>query len=631
MSDSLIINRLILPRDIKATLESCGCVREIESIEELAVLSCGGEGAEKYEVKYTVPGMGDVTEAVIHRGKNGISVNFPEDYMRRRDADSMRIGDDLPTDKPRFKACYGYDFALLRRETLAWLSNENVIALPFEAGGERGKIPAVLLCPEKAAFFALASALMQGFIPAHAVPYGFTPRGIFIVAPPFRHTHFAGKQTVVHCRSKELHEVFAYNLYPGPSAKKGVFSLLLDVAPQGGRHCCHASAVLAERKEGGRKLRAVFMHEGASGGGKSELLQALPSGAEGKMLLAQSFVTGERLYTARPKPAALTPIADDMALCEVERDARGRLVISDAEKGWFLRVDGERGYGDNPALERASIHPAAPLEFFNIDCAPGSTCLVWEHTKDKTGAPCTNPRVIIPRAALGAMPGEESIAVDVRSLGVRMPPSTESAPNVGIMGLVQLVPPGLAWLWRLVSPRGYKNPSISPGNAAPTELEGEGVGAYWAFATGERAAEANILLRQLFTSPGTMNVLIPNQFIGAYEVGFRGEWLAREYLTGLIGRREEAELIPARHPLFGYAPREMRIGAGSVPSLLLRPEEQRELGRAGYDASAALLKAFFTRELEKYDASRLHPLGREILRLFHADAPAEEYKKLVWE
>jgi hypothetical protein len=49
----------------------------------------------------------------------------------------------------------------------------------------------------------------------------FDPKAVIFVAPPFRHTHFKGKQMVVHNRRPGRHELFSYNLYPGPSAKKG--------------------------------------------------------------------------------------------------------------------------------------------------------------------------------------------------------------------------------------------------------------------------------------------------------------------------------------------------------------------------------------------------------------------------
>ena len=103
-----------------------------------------------------------------------------------------------------------------------------------------------MVCPMNAAFFALSLANMQGFVSIADVPEHYNPRAIIFVAPPFRHTHFDGKQVVVHNRSEDLHEVWAYNLYPGPSAKKGVFSLLLDIGEHEGWVCCHTSAAMVE-------------------------------------------------------------------------------------------------------------------------------------------------------------------------------------------------------------------------------------------------------------------------------------------------------------------------------------------------------------------------------------------------
>ena len=47
----------------------------------------------------SIEGLGTVKEAEVVRCKNGCVVNFMEDYMRRRDPNSMAIG-ELPTDKP---------------------------------------------------------------------------------------------------------------------------------------------------------------------------------------------------------------------------------------------------------------------------------------------------------------------------------------------------------------------------------------------------------------------------------------------------------------------------------------------------------------------------------------------------
>ena len=46
---------------------------------------------------------GVVVEAEVVRCKNGISVNYMDMYMRRRDPNCMVIGDHKPTDKRRYK------------------------------------------------------------------------------------------------------------------------------------------------------------------------------------------------------------------------------------------------------------------------------------------------------------------------------------------------------------------------------------------------------------------------------------------------------------------------------------------------------------------------------------------------
>ena len=81
-------------------------------------------------------------------------------------------------------------------------------------------------------------------------------------------------------------------------------------------------------------------------------------------------------------------------------------------------------------------------------------------------------------------------------------------------------------------------------------MQSEGVGSYWAFATGRRVDQANLLLRQIVDTPETRYVLIPNQHIGAWKVGFMAEWIAREYLarrgSAKFGREQVDEaIVPA--------------------------------------------------------------------------------------
>ena len=620
-------NRFTLPEDLKAAVSKAKWRCYPETKEQLLELCYGPTHSSRYDVTYTIPGRGVFKEAEVVRCKNGPVVNFMEDYMRRRDPDCMRIGDDLPTDKPRFKDVYGYDFSKLRAETMRWFEGQGIILLPFHAGGRYFGYDALMVCPTNAAFFALSLANLQGFVSIHDIEAGFTPRAIIYVAPPFRLTHFDGKQVVVHQRSENLHEVFAYNLYPGPSAKKGVFSMLLDIGEHEGWVTNHASAAVLETPY---ENEVVFMHEGASGGGKSEMLEEVHKEENGQVLLGTHLVSGEDYYLTLNETCKIHPIADDMVLShkDLQNDS-GHLVIADAEDGWFLRMDGDQYYGNVPMYERISIHPAEPLEFFNMDGTPGATCLIWEHVIESTGKPCTNPRVIIPRDMIdNIVPGDQPQEVNVRSFGVRMPPSTIMEPNYGVMGMVQFVPASIAWLWRLVSPRGFKNPSIADSNAG-SGLKAEGVGSYWPFCTGKKVTQANLLLRQMLATPNTLNILIPNQHIGAYRIGFMGEWITREYLARRNGVVRMKHLVPARCPLFGFSLDEMKIDGQYVRRTFLRPEFQSKLGFEGYDAGAKILTDFMKEQISEFLTDELDPIGRQIIELCLNDAPLEEYLKIT--
>ena len=485
----------------------------------------------------------------------------------------------------------------------------------------------MLVCPKQCAFFAFALAHLQGFVNAEETE-GYKPRAIIYVAPPFRHTHFEGKQVVVHNRLDDCHEVFSYNLYPGPSAKKGVYSVLLDIGEQEGWVCCHTSAAMVETPY---ECEVVFMHEGASGGGKSEMLEDFHREEDDRLLIGTHTVTGEKYYMTLGESCKIHPIADDMAcaLKSFQDPESGKLRILDAEDGWFLRMDGMNAYGNSPLYERICIHPSEPLVFFNMDGTPGATCLIWEHVIESNGKPCSNPRVILPRKMVdNIVPDTEPVEVDVRSFGVRMPPSTAKDPNYGVMGMLQVVPQSIAWLWRLISPRGFKNPSIADTNAG-SGLKAEGVGSYWPFATGLKVTQANLLLEQIMSAPKTTNVLIPNQHIGAYHVGFMGEWLSREYLARHNGFVREKHLVPARCPLFGYALDEMKLDGQFIRQTFLRPETQSKLGNAGYDAGAKILTDFFKEQLQQFISDDLDPLGREIIDCCLHDGTLDDYLQLT--
>lgn len=616
-----LLHRLIPAGELRDALASCTAIVP-ESREHLFRLAFLEDAtAPIVDVAYDVPGRGRIVEATVARCRNGAAVNYVEPYMRRRDPEAMVIADDGPTDKVRYRDRFGERFDATRAETFAWLgAQERLIVMPFRSGDKRDGYPTLLIAPDNAGFFVAGLADLQGFIPRDEVPETFVPRAVIFLAPPFRHTHFAGKQVVVHNRMAGMHELFSYNLYPGPSAKKGVYGILLTIGEEEGWTTLHSSAV---RLTTPYDNEFVIMHEGASGGGKSEMTQNIHREEDGRVLVAESIVTGDDFYLDLPDTCQLHPVADDMALAHpsLQRSTSGRLMIEDAEAGWFLRVDHLTEYGTEPHLERLFISPPEPLIFLNIDAAPGSTALPWEHIEDAPGKRCPNPRVIMPRHFL---PGvvDEPVSVDVRSFGVRTPPCTREAPNYGIIGMLQILPPALAWLWRLVAPRGHSNPSIVTAEG----LTSEGVGSYWPFATGKRVTQANLLLKLIRETPGTRYVLIPNQYIGAYHVGFKGEWLAREYIArrGSLRFRPE-QLVPSRCALLGWGLPKLRVNGQPFPKGLLHVHEQIEVGTEGYDAGADILSSFFREELAQFRTADLDPVGRRIIDMMYDGVGVNEF------
>ena len=623
-----------MPPAVRAAIESSPRVLVPETREELYQLALGPVGGPIHEVAYDVPtedGVRRIVEATVTRCRNGIAVNYPEDYMRRRDPDCMRIADDLPTDKPRYRDVFGEEFAPTKTATLEWLGEQDLVVVPFKAGGPTYGYPSIALVPVNAAFFAVALVDLQGWVTFDELGE-FTPRSILYVAPPFRHTRFGGRQVVVHDRTPDLHEVFAYNLYPGPSAKKGVFSVLLDIGESEGWITAHASSV---RVTTPYDNETEIMHDRASGGGKSEMCQEFRRQDDGRILLGTNVVTKEPYVITLAESSALAPVTDDMTLCHTAlQDNDGRLVIADAEAGWFVRVDNLRSYGEDPNFERACIHPKKPLVFFNIQGVPDATALPWEHTLDSTGKPCPNPRVVIDRSMIRGVVSEPE-HVDVRTFGVRMPPCTRDKPSYGIMGVTHFVPPSLAWVWRLIAPRGDKNPSIGETKSENKVIKhggmvSEGVGSYWPFSTGTKVAAANLLLRQLVEASRTRYVLTPNQHIGAYQVGFAAEWMTREYLARRGGgRMRRDQLTPARCSLFGYTLREMKVDGQLVRPTWLAPEMQSQVGVEAYDQGAGIISSFFKSELQQYLTDDLDPLGRAIIDVVMKDGSVEDYEALT--
>lgn len=613
----------VLPPDFADLVQRAPSWRMPASRRELVDLALGGAGNDRYTVAYDVPGRGMVDEAVVVRSRNGVVVNYLEPYMRRRDPDCMVVADDLPTDQPTFAARFGRPFEPVRAEVLAWLAAQPLIAMPFWAGERSLGHGALLLAPLNAGFFATALADLQGFIPPAELPAGFAPQAVIVVAPPFRHTLCQGRQVVVHRRTAALHEMYSLNLYPGPSAKKGVYGVLLHIGEREGWVTVHGATVQVVTPYDNT---VTILHEGASGGGKSEMLEYAHREQDGQLCLGTNVVTGEVRHLRIPQGCRLRPVTDDMALCPPgAQGQRRKLVVQDAEEAWFVRVNHITQYGTDHQLEHLTIHAPEPLVFLNIHGVPGATTLIWEHIEDAPGKPCPNPRVILPRRIVPDIV-DGAVEVDVRSFGVRCPPCTAQQPSYGIIGLFHVLPPALAWLWRLVAPRGHANPSI----VGDDGLTSEGVGSYWPFATGRRIDQANLLLRQIQSTPETRYILVPNQHVGAWRMSFMPQWLAREYLARRGGVRfDKSQLIPARCPLLGWTPSRLQIEGVQLPNWLLRVHDQPEVGAAAYDCGAEIFRAFFAKVLADYRMPELDPLGARIISCCLDGGSVSDYEALL--
>ncbi|MEO1013133.1 MAG: DUF4914 family protein [Bacteroidota bacterium] len=609
--------------ELRELLDAAPSVTVARNEQELVDLAAGGKGSNFHEVRYDLPDGRSYLEAEVARTKNGIAANYTEVYMRRRDPNCMVIADDFPTDKPTFKKRFGYEFDSLRTETFEWLKTQDLGMFYFQAGKKGMGYDAVAVIPANTGFFGLGLALLQGILDPEELPEDFAPEAVIYTAPPFRHTHFEGKQVVVHNRVPRKYEMFSYNLYPGPSAKKGVYGMLIGKGEEEGWVTAHCSTV---RVITPYDNVVTLMHEGASGGGKSEMLQQPHRQPDGSLLLGKNILTNERRTLELPRTCELQPVTDDMALCHpnLQKDAK-KLWLEDAEDGWFVRVDHITDYGTDMILEKSTALPDRPLLFLNIEAVPGGRAMIWDHVQDEPGVPCPNPRVILPR---DVVPGiySDPVRVDIRSIGLRTPPCTRENPNYGIVGIMHMLPPALAWLWRLVAPRGHANPSIIQTKG----ISSEGVGSYWPFATGKKVKQANLLLEQIRHTPGVKYILTPNQHIGAWKTSFMPQWISREYLARRGNANFPADRLNAsRCSLLGYALDSMKVEGRQIPKWLLKVEYQEEVGKKAYDKGAKMLYEFFIKTLAQFQEDSLDPMGKRIIECCLDHGSVEDYERIL--
>jgi hypothetical protein len=122
-----MLNKFKFKSEVMDVLNNCKGVTIPETRSQLVDLALGG--VDEFTVEYEVNGKMR-KEAVITRCKNGAVINYVDTYMRRRDPDCLIVGDDKPTDKPRYSEQFGKDFNELRTDTFEWLKKQELIVVP---------------------------------------------------------------------------------------------------------------------------------------------------------------------------------------------------------------------------------------------------------------------------------------------------------------------------------------------------------------------------------------------------------------------------------------------------------------------------------------------------------------------
>jgi len=616
-----MFNNWIIDKDIKNILLNKKEIIIPKNREELLEIALMGKDNNKFYIEFEYNNK-KIREAEVVKCKNGIVVNYTEPYMRRRDPDCLFIGDNFYSDKPKLSDRFDIDFFSLRMETLKWLKNQELIVMPFKTGNRFVSYKSLFVGPKNCGFFALALADLQQIILPEEIENNFKPEIILFLAPIFRHIYFNGKQAVIHNRQKDVYEIFSYNLYPGPSAKKGLYGALLHIGEKEKWLTLHSSSVKIKTPY---ENTIALLHEGASGGGKSEMNEEIERLENGSILLAENILTKQKIYVHLNEGCSIYPVTDDMTMCHpsLQKD-KEKLTVIDSENAWFVRVDHIKHYGTNPVLEKMCIHSPKPILFLNIYAVPDSTCLIWEHIEDEPGKKCPNPRVIFPRDLVENVVNDP-VDIDYRSFGIRTPPTHNDNPNYGIFGIMHILPPALAWLYRLVAPRGYDNPSI----IKTSGLTSEGIGTYGPFLTGSIINHANLLLEQILQNKKVQYVLFPNQYIGAWWVGFMPQWIGREYLARRGNRIfNKDELIKSKFSLLGYTKKLLKIEDIIIPEFLLRPETQHEINEETYNSGFKIFEDFFKNEILKYNKNDLSDTGRKIIQCCLDNGSLEDYEKI---
>ena len=246
---------------------------------------------------------------------------------------------------------------------------------------------------------------------------------------------------------------------------------------------------------------------------------------------------------------------------------------------------------------------------------------------DAPGVPTPNPRVVIPRRIVPDVVDRHGRRSTSAASGSARRPAPPRQPTYGMIGLFHMLPPALAWLWRLVAPRGHDNPSIVDTGG----MSSEGVGSYWPFATGRRVDQANLLLQPDPDHHRTSTTCSSPTSTSAAgrSASCRSGSAASTSPDGVRPASSRAPWsTPASRcwvePRWASPSRANRSRAGCSTSSSSASSTPRST-TSGRDE----LQEFAVRELEKFVVDDLDPLGREIIACVNDEGSVDDFDDLI--
>lgn len=293
------------------------------------------------------------------------------------DLNCMVIVDSFFIDKFIFEDWFGYFFDELRVEIFDWLKIQYLGMFYYYVGQLGMGYNVVVVIFVNVGFFGLGLVLLQGIIDFMELFEDFLLEVVIYIVLFFCYIYFEGKQVVVYNCQLGKYEMFFYNFYFGLSVKKGVYGMLIGQGEEEGWvivYCFIVWVVMFYDNV------IMFMYEGVSGGGKSEMLQQFYWLLEGSLLLGKNILIGEKRMLDFFWICDLELVIDDMVFCYFKFQKNdGKFWLEDVEDVWFIRVDYIEDYGIDMVLEKIIVKLEKLFFFLNIEVVFGGRVMIWDY------------------------------------------------------------------------------------------------------------------------------------------------------------------------------------------------------------------------------------------------------------